>query len=289
MLLGGLDETIWPPETRSDAFLNRPMRAALGLSPPERKIGQTAHDFAAAMGAPRVILVARKNATARRPSPRVSCRGWQPSAARLSRPARSAAPIISNLPGRSIARAMPVAASQRPMPRPPLALRPTRLSVTRIETLRRDPYAIYAEFILRLNELPPLAAPMSRRIMGMAIHDVLANFCQALPGECAAARSSRAARRDAAPGLRRRSRRSGICRFRLAAHRERGNFLSRLRSAAARCACQDRCRNRAADLDIPLDDGSIFTLSAKADRLEHRRDGTVGTDRLQDRHAARHE
>ena len=56
ILLGGLDETIWPPEARSDAFLNRPMRATLGLSPPERKIGQTAHDFVMAMGAPRVIL-----------------------------------------------------------------------------------------------------------------------------------------------------------------------------------------------------------------------------------------
>ena len=50
MLLGGLDETVWPPQARADAFLNRPMRAALGLTPPERKLGQTAHDFTQAMG-----------------------------------------------------------------------------------------------------------------------------------------------------------------------------------------------------------------------------------------------
>jgi ATP-dependent helicase/nuclease subunit B len=56
ILLGGLDETVWPPQARTDAFLNRPMRAALGLSPPERKLGQTAHDFAQAMGKGKVIL-----------------------------------------------------------------------------------------------------------------------------------------------------------------------------------------------------------------------------------------
>ena len=53
VVLGGLNETVWPPETRTDAFINRPMRAELGLSPPERRIGQTAHDFSqAVMAAP---------------------------------------------------------------------------------------------------------------------------------------------------------------------------------------------------------------------------------------------
>src|SRR5450631_1241418 len=56
LLLGGLDETVWPPQARTDAFLNRPMRAALGLTPPERKLGQTAHDFTQAMGKGKVIL-----------------------------------------------------------------------------------------------------------------------------------------------------------------------------------------------------------------------------------------
>ncbi len=54
MLLGGLDEGVWPPQAQSDAFLNRPMRHALGLTPPERRIGQTAHDFVMALGHQRV-------------------------------------------------------------------------------------------------------------------------------------------------------------------------------------------------------------------------------------------
>ncbi len=56
LILGGLDETIWPPAARSDPFLNRPMRSALGLSPPERRIARTAHDFEMALGQEEVIV-----------------------------------------------------------------------------------------------------------------------------------------------------------------------------------------------------------------------------------------
>ena len=56
VLLAGLDETIWPPQAESGAFLNRSMRLQLGLSPPERRIGQTAHDFSMAFGASEVVL-----------------------------------------------------------------------------------------------------------------------------------------------------------------------------------------------------------------------------------------
>ena len=41
-MLGGLDEGVWPPVAQTDAFLNRPMRLKLGISPPERRIGQSA-------------------------------------------------------------------------------------------------------------------------------------------------------------------------------------------------------------------------------------------------------
>ena len=54
-----------------------------------------------------------------------------------------------------LARALNEPASVRPIakprPRPPLAARPRQLSVTRIETLIRDPYAIYARHVLKLR------------------------------------------------------------------------------------------------------------------------------------------
>src|SRR5262249_59122060 len=56
VLLAGLDETVWPPAVETDAFLNRPMRAALGLSAPERRIGPMGHDFVSALGAREAIV-----------------------------------------------------------------------------------------------------------------------------------------------------------------------------------------------------------------------------------------
>jgi ATP-dependent helicase/nuclease subunit B len=56
VVLGGLVEGVWPPETRPDPWLSRPMRHALGLDLPERRISLSAHDFAEALGADEVIL-----------------------------------------------------------------------------------------------------------------------------------------------------------------------------------------------------------------------------------------
>ncbi len=274
MLLGGLDETIWPPETRSDAFLNRPMRAALGLSPPERKIGQTAHDFMSAMGAQRVIL---SRAQKRDGAPTVASRFVQRLAAvggSTFEACRKRGELYLDL-ARALDRPrIVVAAGKRPMPRPPLALRPTRLSVTRIETLRRDPYAIYAEFILGLIELPSLAATASRRIMGMAIHEVLAHFCERF--------SSGPLPEDAGAHL------SAMLRAAFADEFNDPEFLAfawpRVQGAADfYLGFEARRRDRLAKIDVEIDgvlpirlaDGSSFILSAKADRLEHRHDGTV--------------
>ena len=56
VVLGGLVEGTWPPESRTDAWLSRPMRLNLGLDLPERRIGLSAHDFAQLLGAREVIL-----------------------------------------------------------------------------------------------------------------------------------------------------------------------------------------------------------------------------------------
>ena len=65
VVLGGLVEGVWPPETRSDPWLSRPMRLDLGLDLPERRVGLSAHDFAQLLGMPEVILTARRQARRR--------------------------------------------------------------------------------------------------------------------------------------------------------------------------------------------------------------------------------
>lgn len=179
-LLAGLDETIWPPQADAGAFLNRSMRRQLGLSAPERRIGQTAHDFAMAFGARNVVL---SRAAKRGGSPTVASRFVM----RLAALAGDAFEACRRKGDEKLAIAAaldrPLAhkTAPRPLPRPPVELRPRRLSVTRIETLRRDPYAIYAEHILRLVPLGPLGVEKGAREIGVAIHAALAEFQRAYP------------------------------------------------------------------------------------------------------------
>ena len=56
VILGSLNDGTWPKSSDPGAWLNRPMREALGLPSPEEKIGQSAHDFATLLAAPEVIL-----------------------------------------------------------------------------------------------------------------------------------------------------------------------------------------------------------------------------------------
>ena len=175
MLLAGLDESIWPPQTQTGAFLNRPMRAELGLSAPERRIGQTAHDFTMAMGAARVII---SRAGKRGGAPTVPSRFLQRLEALAGdafAPCQRRGDDILAL-ARRLDRPGKVATIGRPEPRPPLELRPTTLSVTEIETLRRDPYSIHARHILALQKLEDLGAEPGAREAGTQLHDVVGTF-----------------------------------------------------------------------------------------------------------------
>jgi ATP-dependent helicase/nuclease subunit B len=181
VLLAGLDETVWPPAVETDAFLNRPMRAALGLSAPERRIGQTAHDFVGALGAREAILSRSKK------------RGGQPTVASrfLQRIGAAAGPGAMKEPeergelylgfARALDRPTDFQPQRGPAPRPSVELRPKALSVTRIETLRRDPYAIYAETILRLKVLDAVERDIGPRETGIAWHATLQQFVEAYP------------------------------------------------------------------------------------------------------------
>ncbi len=79
LVLAGLEEGVWPQAAPTDPFLSRPMRAAFGLPPPERRIGLSAHDFAQAACAPEVGAAARRAAgRARRRWSRAGCGGCAP-------------------------------------------------------------------------------------------------------------------------------------------------------------------------------------------------------------------
>ena len=77
--------------------------------------------------------------------------------------------------------------AKRPEPKPPRAARPSRLSVTAIEDWLRDPYTIYAKYILALAPLDAVDTPPGARDRGTVIHgaigDYTAEFAQSAPAD----------------------------------------------------------------------------------------------------------
>ncbi len=175
-VLGGLVEGVWPPEPRPDVWLSRPMRGALGLDLPERRISLSAHDFAQALGAPEVILAYPARLAG---APTVASRFVQRLAAvagesRWNSVRANGAKYLAW--ARTLDAPMRIKRIERPAPKPPRAARPTALSVTDIETWLRDPYSIYAKHILRLRELDAVDAPPGAADRGIVIHGALSEF-----------------------------------------------------------------------------------------------------------------
>jgi ATP-dependent helicase/nuclease subunit B len=181
VILGGLNEPVWPPGSVTDAFLNRAMLAELGLSSPERRVGQSAHDFIQAFAGSRVLLsrAAKAGGVLALPS-----RFWQ----RLDAVVPPDIWKQAHERGQglvALAAALDTPAEvrpwRRPRPFPPAHLQPRRLSVTEVETLYRDPYAIHARRVLRLDPLEPMERALGASDRGQLLHGVMEAFARAWP------------------------------------------------------------------------------------------------------------
>ncbi len=186
IVLGGLVEGTWPPESHNDAWLSRPMRLSLGLDLPERRIGLSAHDFAQLLGAREVFLTrAAKIAGA----PTNPSRFVQRLAAVAGErwPSVVARGDVYLQWARALDRPDKVTPAPQPAPKPPRAARPKGLSVTDIEHWLRDPYTIYAKHILRLRPIDPVDADPGAAERGTFVHAAIAaftrQFAKALPAD----------------------------------------------------------------------------------------------------------
>jgi ATP-dependent helicase/nuclease subunit B len=184
LILAGLEEGVWPRPPKMDPFLSRAMRKQVGLPPPERRIGLAAHDFAQAACAPDVLILTSER---REGQPAVKSR-WLWRLETLAKGAGLA------LPGREVLRdwrngldqrlwpaPADLAPAQRPAPAPPVSARPRKLPVTAVETWVRDPYAVYARYVLNLRQMDRPDQPIDSRIRGSAIHRAAEVFAKAWP------------------------------------------------------------------------------------------------------------
>ncbi|MCW5684297.1 MAG: double-strand break repair protein AddB [Pseudolabrys sp.] len=270
IVLGGLIESVWPPDPPSDPWLSRPMRHKLGLDLPERRIGLSAHDFTQALGA-RDVFLARPAKLAGAPT--VMSRFLQRIAALAGEDAWHDALERGEKYlrlTRHLDHPVIVTPEKRPEPRPPRDVRPKQLSVTTIEHWLRDPYTIYARYILKLPVLDAIDTPPGARDRGTVIHqavgDFTSKFAAALPEravqELTALGATGFARLDAFPEARAFwwPRFLRIADWFAAWDANRRNNLKALHAETD------------GDIKIPVGD-RIFTLTARADRIEQLADG----------------
>ncbi len=184
VIIAGMNEKSWPPAEDQDPWLNRALRKRIGLLTPDRQTGLSAHDFEQAMAA-KEIWITR---TLRNDDGETVPSRW------LNRIQN----LVEGLPERRGPEALEQARKRgqrwtelasaldrrrpaeppapRPAPTPPVATRPRRLSVTEIQRLIRDPYAIYAKHILHLDALPQPPERPDARLRGIVLHEVADKF-----------------------------------------------------------------------------------------------------------------
>jgi ATP-dependent helicase/nuclease subunit B len=184
IILAGLNEDVWPQRPPADAFLPRRFRKELGISDPEDRVGLSAHDFAQLACAPKVTML---HALRRNDSPAVASRwvwrlktlaeGALGSAAKEALSPDGDSPLewalaLRDRGANTLDKGFPV----EPKPRRRPEGWPHKLSVTRIDTLQRDPYAIWAEQVLKLDRIEPMNAELGPAPRGTAIHKALEDF-----------------------------------------------------------------------------------------------------------------
>lgn len=176
VILGGLNETSWPRKPDPDPWINRHMRNKLGLPLPEKRIGQSAHDFIGLFHARSVYITRAKkqNGTPTMPSrwlqrmqavlqtqnirfDQAPYQRWK-AICQYSNQAQTITPI------------------DPPEPRPPVSKRPRTVSVTEIEKWMKDPYIIYASKILALKKLDPIDKEPGPAEFGNFVHEAMDRF-----------------------------------------------------------------------------------------------------------------
>lgn len=276
VILGGLNEGTWPPDPGNDPWMSRPMREKFRLPALERSVGLAAHDFVQGFNAPHVALTRARRVDG---APAVPARWLQRLDTVLQ--ALGIDPAIMEytdyMHWQEIMDApqgdtVPLS---RPQPRPPVEKRPDSLYVTAIEKWMRDPYSIYARYILNLRKLPDLEEQADAAERGTMMHGILDKFVQAHP---------RALPSEPLQVLLDMGREDLV--DRLEDPRLWGFWWPRFERLANWFVRHEQhwrleATNSATESKgtVTLDiDGAPFTLSAKADRIDKRADGYAVID-----------
>lgn len=179
LILGGLNDGVWPSDQGHDPWMSRPMRSAFGLPATAQKVGLAAHDFVQGFCAERVIVTRSEKVDS---SPTVMS-PWLMRLHTVLQARGQGLHVLSKRPYRAWAQALDKTADvtpyKRPAPLPPSSIRLKRASVTKFTTWMENPYALYMYYILKLRAIEPLRSEVGAAQFGLLLHDVMDKFVAA--------------------------------------------------------------------------------------------------------------
>lgn len=181
IILGGLNEGVWPEDTKHDPWMSRPMRRDFGLPAMEQVIGFAAHDFVQGFCAQRVVMTRSLKVSG---VPTLPSR-WLERLDTLFQASGRTLEILNKTSYREWAQNVDMvsipAPCERPKPCPPMSVRPNGISVTKVETWLKDPYAIYMHYVLKLRKIRPLKQDNDAALRGILLHSIFYEFMKAHP------------------------------------------------------------------------------------------------------------
>jgi ATP-dependent helicase/nuclease subunit B len=177
VIMAGLNEGTWPHIPKHDPWMSRKMRLDFGLPDHDHSIGLAAHDFAQGLCMPQVLITRALKTAGTQNTP---ARWLLRLNAVLKATTHPQDIIFDNVPYRVWARILDQPTDftpcKRPAPRPPIAARPRKLSATEIEKWLQDPYSIYARKILKLKKYDALEQNINAAHRGTILHATLEAF-----------------------------------------------------------------------------------------------------------------
>ena len=183
IILGEMNEGVWPKQTPADMWMSRPMKADFGFSLPERDIGILAFDLACFLTCDNVILTRADRVDG---VPMKKSRWLLRLETILKALDKSIDDItsieFSDFVG-NVDKPNQFIQIASPQPTPPLYARPRKLSASAVDLLMHDPYSVFARYILKLYRLDDLDIPLDQRDYGTLIHEIIEEFNNTYPNK----------------------------------------------------------------------------------------------------------
>lgn len=181
VILGEVNEGIWPKPAQADMWMSRPMKKDFGFNLPEKNIGILAADLCGFLAADNVILTRAERVDG---TPMKKSR-WLLRMETILKALSSDIESLNNKDFFLIANMIDKPKTYEPIkasaPCPPVSARPRKLSASGVDLLVQDPYSAYAKYILKLYPLDELDVEMDQRDYGTLIHAIIEEFNNLYP------------------------------------------------------------------------------------------------------------